>query len=1107
MSPLSCIVSVRTRYRRSVNLTVDSHDPETLNDFLVTPLVTYTLERLFEALENPRGGRSIMLYGPYGAGKSTFALFLNALFRQGAQKNSRAYALLCKEAELGQRFAALCCAPWLCVPVTARRHPSSQIVLEGLHDALDTLPDNEDCRALRLRIDEALNAGLRDSAIVLEFVESARLLAARLKLGGMLLVIDEAGKSLEYALQDREGGDVYLFQVLAEHAGRSRDVPFLFMTVQHQYFEGYAELSDNTLRHEWAKVQQRFETLRFDEQLSSGLNTLGQVLQYAQPLPDALLSAIDEAAHTVLRAGNLPPGMMEQDFLNICRRAWPLHPSVVLSLPLLFRRLAQNERSVFSYLSSQEPYGFQEHCRRDLNEDNGFVRLYDIADYLLSNMAVALTQRARILLEILGNDGDLSLLQQRILRVTGILNVLGIDAPFKATETALAAALPQDGELREALGNLRRCGRLTFRQADRSFRLWEGGSIDIEELLQKARTQVRCEGVAFLELVREHVSMRPLVARRHCLQSGAYRFFDVQYALSTEAVRPAEITSSRAGQVLVLLPMRDVGQTEDEARKATEKNNSLVIAVPQQVDMLRQPTVELACLREVQKRTPDLRGDKRALREFGLLLADCERRVRQNAALLLDPRPAPLGNNCRWFWRGKPQPVRRPVDVTRLLSDVCDALYPDAPFIRNELVARPQLSSAGTAARNILLKLMVESAHLENLGIEGFPPERSMYESVLRAPGLHVRDGNGWTLRPPTRESSLFAVWQEMTSVIYGAGGESVPLTRLFERLVSTPYGVPEGVLPILLLACYVCNSSEMFLYREQSFLTRLDGNSIELLQRRPDLFAISGVRLEGERRLLVQRYADGLHVEPTVPAVVSCLFAAIRQLPAMTLHSANLAPTRGKALRDCFRSARSPERLLFEDLPAAFGIPSLLSAPTEGAAEEFAAAMRESMSELLDYAPRARERCRDVFLHACGLPKGTAGWHTFVERAGFLAKRVRHGVIVPVLDRASLTEMDEDRRLEAVLGRICGRPFERWSDADVAAFADMAQGAGEQFRRAWEDYGSIFLDAEEQKAKERLENELNMQFSALRGKYSSRVLAEALRGMLRSLEEIGGEE
>lgn len=164
-------------------------------------------------------------------------------------------------------------------------------------------------------------------------------------------------------------------------------------------------------------------------------------------------------------------------------------------------------------------------------------------------------------------------------------------------------------------------------------------------------------------------------------------------------------------------------------------------------------------------------------------------------------------------------------------------------------------------------------------------------------------------------------------------------------------------------------------------------------------------------------------------------------------------------------------------------------------------------MSELVDYAPRARERCRDVFLHACGLPKGTVGWHTFVERAGFLAKRVRHGVIVPVLDRASLTEMDEDRRLEAVLGRICGRPFERWSDADVAAFADMAQGAGEQFRRAWEDYGSIFLDAEEQKAKERLENELNMQFSALRGKYSSRVLAEALRGMLRSLEEIGGEE
>lgn len=1116
MPALSDFVSVRTRYRRAVNLSADSRDAHSLDDFLVTPLVAHTLERLLANLESPQGERSFMLYGPYGAGKSTFALFLNSLFRHGAYGKAPAYAVLCKEqAALGKRFAALCPAsrPWLCVPLTARRSPIGQIILEGLRDALEELPSDPERQALRRRLDEALDAcGWRDSAAVLELVESVRLLALHHG-GGMLLVVDEAGKSLEYALQDKAGGDVYLFQMLAEYAKRAGGAPFLFLTVQHQHFDGYTELSNTILRHEWAKVQDRFEPLSFNEHFAAGLNMLGQVLQYTQPLPQPIQSAITAEVQSLLKAGaELPSGMTPAEFMDICRHAWPLHPSVVLVLPLLFRYLAQNERSLFSYLSSQEPYGFQEHCGRDIQKDNGFIRLHDIGDYLLTNMTATLVQRpmARILLEIMDNDGGLTPLQQWALRAVGILNVLGPNAPLKATEAVLTVALPESRSVPETLRTLRRRELLTFRQVNQSFRLWEGGAIDIEALLQKARQQLRCEGPAFLELVREHISLRPLVARKHCLQSGAYRFFDVEYAASIadSSLPQKEKSSCEAGRVLVLLPMSAYEQLEEEARTATLDDPSLVVAIPQQLDMLRQPTIELACLRWVEKSTPGLRGDKRALREFGLLLSDCERRVRQNAALLLDPRPAPHGNGCRWFWRGELQTVKRPADVTRLLSHICDGLYHQAPGIRNELVARPLLSSAGTAARTILLKRMVANANLENLGIEGFPPERSMYESVLRHTGLHAPDGQGgWALRPPAQDSPLSAIWQAMESAIYDAGGEGVPLPNIFTRLVLPPYGVPEGLLPILLLAYYLCHASELFFYREGSFLTQLDEASIELLQRRPDLFHISGVRLTGERRALVERYAAGLHVEATVPAVVSRLYAAIRQLPDITLNSNALDPRRGKALRDCFRTARSPERLLFEELPAAFGIPSLLTSPTEGATEFFAAAMRESMGELLDYAPQVRVRCRDAFLHACGLAAGPSGWHAFVERAAFLSKRVRRGAIVPILDRAGRMEANPNSHLEGILGLIYGRAFDRWSDADVAAFDGAARGMGEQFRRAWESYGSAFLDREEQQAKERLGKQLAAHLSNLRGTYSSRVLAEALRDMLRDLEEKDAQE
>ena len=1121
MPILTQLVSVRTRYCRAVNLSTDSKTAHALDGILVTPVVASTLERLLDNLETPQGERSFMLFGPYGSGKSTFALLINALFGKGAREDSKAYTLLrTSSTDLADRFAALSYAqsPWFCVPLTARRSPIGKIILEGLQEALKQLPDDSGRQAISIRLKTSLREeGWRDSRVVLELVEKVRRLALVHKPGGFLLIVDETGKCLEYALQDRSGGDVYLFQELAEHAKRVAGAPMLFLTVQHQNFEGYTELSNRTLHNEWAKVQERFQPLPFNEQLANGLNTLGQILQYPNELSKTLLQTIKTEAEELLKdvGTELPVGMTKENFIQICQHAWPLHPSVVLVLPSVFQRLGQNERSLFSYLSSQEPYGFQEHCRqRDWDDvDFGFVRLYEIANYLLANMKSTLVQRsdARIMLEILeGDSNEVSPLQAQILRTVGLLNVLGAHSLLKPTVTNIVAALPHRRDKQEtsaAIGGLQKKKLLIFHHTDQTFRLWEGGSIDIEELLQKARKQLRYEGAAFLALVREHVSVRPLVARRHCLQSGAYRYFELEYAQSTHDLAPEkkDRTSCEAGRILVLLPMSNLDQLEQEAKQATLNDPSLVVAIPNQLDMLREPAIELACLRRVEKYTPELRGDRRAMREYGLLLADCEHRVRQNAELLLDPRPAPKGNSCHWFWNGEQESVQRPVDVTRLLSKVCDTLYLFAPQIKNELVARPALSTTGTGARNILLKRMLNNMAQVNLGIEGFPAERSMYESVLRHTGLHRPLENGqWAFCAPTEESSLYAVWQAMGNEIFANAGECIPLPRLFQMLVSPPYGVPEGLLPILLLAFYLSRTSELFLYRENSFLTELDETNVELMQRRPDLFGISGVLLEGERRALVERYANGLRVELTVPAVISRLYAAIRQLPNITLHTNRLSPKRGKALRDCLNTARSPERLLFEELPEAFGLPSLLTnAAEEGWVEAFASAMRESMGELMDFAPKTRTFCRDALLDACGLPSGTSGWHAFVERAAFLDKRIRRGVIVPVLERAVRAESNEDRRLEGILGIVKDRAFARWSDADIETFRDAAQGFGEQFKRAWDEYGSSFLNSDEQQRKEQVRKQLSYKLQEIQGNASPRVLAEALRELLREVESI----
>src|SRR4030095_15254479 len=56
---------------------------------------------------------------------------------------------------------------------------------------------------------------------------------------GMFVVLDEAGKALEFAVQSPERGDVQLLQELAEFANRSGETPLVLAVVLHQAFEQY----------------------------------------------------------------------------------------------------------------------------------------------------------------------------------------------------------------------------------------------------------------------------------------------------------------------------------------------------------------------------------------------------------------------------------------------------------------------------------------------------------------------------------------------------------------------------------------------------------------------------------------------------------------------------------------------------------------------------------------------------------------------------------------------------------------------------------------------------------------------------------------------------
>ncbi|MBF4328588.1 ATP-binding protein, partial [Vibrio anguillarum] len=79
-------------------------------------------------------------------------------------------------------------------------------------------------------------------------------------------------------------------------------------------------------------------------------------------------------------------------------------------------------------------------------------------------------------------------------------------------------------------------------------------------------------------------------------------------------------------------------------------------------------------------------------------------------------------------------------NISQLCSNIADSVYSLTPNISSELINRDALSGNSVKARKTLLYKMLESEADEDLGIEGYPAEKGLYLTCLKATGIHQFD-------------------------------------------------------------------------------------------------------------------------------------------------------------------------------------------------------------------------------------------------------------------------------------------------------------------------------------------------------------------------------
>ena len=256
-------VRVRGRFYRSVQLARDFETPKTLTDYVVTPTARELTQRIIKELQRPGGARTWSITGPYGTGKSSFALFLTRLLSGQVEGVGEAEQL---RSAFGLDLNLL---PALLV---GRREPLAPALLDSLARAVETV--DRDAAAATRELGHGKSVGAEEVAAAFEQAARVSEEAGR---DGLVVIIDEFGKFLEHVSGSPDHEDLYVLQALAESASRSSP-PIVVATILHSNFSSYLSGGNDLQRAEWLKVQGRFTEVAFQEPPEQVLRLVGEAL-------------------------------------------------------------------------------------------------------------------------------------------------------------------------------------------------------------------------------------------------------------------------------------------------------------------------------------------------------------------------------------------------------------------------------------------------------------------------------------------------------------------------------------------------------------------------------------------------------------------------------------------------------------------------------------------------------------------------------------------------------------------------------------------------------------------------------------------------------------
>ena len=634
---------------------------------------------------------------------------------------------------------------------------------------------------------------------------------------GIVLIFDEFSKFVEGYPKESFSSAMEELQNICELANASKKEKLHVILVAHKPMKEYRNVLPKEVINAYLGVEGRISEIYFTTSLKNSYELIQNAIIKNNDLFQKVVVETEKFQDMQESSYQLPYFQAlfgKKEFEEIVvKGCFPMTPVAAYLLLKISEKAVQNERTVFTFLSNDEPYSLIQFLEREKNFHGSYVTAGQIYDYF-SNILKNDTSNEKLHNEWLKAEyalsGKCSLAEQDVLKTIALVRMVGKqDEMYAEDEVIRIGAGLNKSEYEKVIEGLKEQQILLFRSKTRAYAFKNNIGVDLEKEIKG----VVDKKLSKINLCRELSRLSELkyeIPKRYNQKYAITRYFHYQFMMlenflnlkSTEYLFQDKFAD---GKIIALIGEEEI--KEQEAEYVEKISNHLknlgdkrVVVVSPLECFKEEELVKRILAIEILKNSQEFLENNKALeQELEISLEDLTFEL--NATL--EQYFLPYQGNSMVFWHdeiyGKDSFSQRKSDskFNQFLSDILERYYCHSPKINNELINKRTLTAQISKARIKLIEQILAKEDFSSYN-QGTSAEATIFRAVFQKTGVIPRED----CKGQAMENEVSRMLRVIDEYIESAAGEKQKFSVLYQRLQGENFGMRAGILPLYIAFC-----------------------------------------------------------------------------------------------------------------------------------------------------------------------------------------------------------------------------------------------------------------------------------------------------------------